>query len=195
MMRLRDAQVRFGDVDALHVPALELAAGERLLITGANGSGKSTLLRVLAGLQPLTKGTLEGGDVLGRVTLVHQRPFFFRGSARHNLALALGIAGKPRSAASAFLEAWSLTHVADKPCTVLSGGERRRLAMARALAVDPKVLLLDEPLAALDDAGAAHLTQVLEGFDGTWVLADPTPRAGLGSRTFVLGSATSDRAS
>ena len=89
MIRLRDLEMRFDDVHALSLRALDIEESERLGIRGRNGSGKSTLMRILAGLLRPTSGTVEGLPPPGRAVLVHQRPHLFRGTARDNVAYAL----------------------------------------------------------------------------------------------------------
>ena len=173
MIRGRDLSVRFGDVQALALEALDLTPGERVGVRGPNGSGKSTLLRVLAGLQPLTTGSFEGLPPPGRTVLVHQRPCFFRGTAADNVAYALNLHGKPRAGADAWLSRLGAAHLAERIATTMSGGERRRVAIARALATEPEVLLLDEPYAALDEEGTAAVNEALASFGGTLVVAAP----------------------
>ena len=180
--------MRFDAVEALRMESLDVERGEALGIRGSNGCGKSTLLRVLAGLLDPTEGSVSGVPPLGRIVLVHQRPYFFRGTARENVAYAAGLARRrlvrqmtkdgnvPRLGpipVDEWLEAVGATHLADRPAKVLSGGESRRVAVARALAAEPELLLLDEPFAALDDDGAATMNGVLEAFRGTLVIAAP----------------------
>jgi len=173
MIRLNGVEVRFGDVRALTLGRLEIADGERLGVLGANGSGKSTLLRVLAGLLPPTSGPGAGLPPPGRVVLVHQRPYLLRGSARDNVAYALKLRHGPAREAAEWLERLGAAHVADRRAKDLSGGERRRVAIARGLAARPDVLLLDEPLAALDDAGKVAVRTATGAFEGTLVVAGP----------------------
>jgi tungstate transport system ATP-binding protein len=170
---VRDLGVRFGRVQALDLPSLEIADGERLGVRGPNGSGKTTLLRVLAGLQRPTCGRVEGRPRRGRIVLVHQRPRFFRGTVRNNLVYALRLHGRPASEVDGLLERVGASHLAGRSAADLSGGEGRRVAIARALAVRPEVLLLDEPFAALDEAGIAAVRAALARFEGTLVLAAP----------------------
>nr|MDJ0976893.1 ATP-binding cassette domain-containing protein [Planctomycetota bacterium] len=132
MIRLRDIEVRFADTVGLVLDQLDIEPGERLGITGANGSGKTTLLRVIGGLQAPTRGAAEGLLRPGRVTLAHQRPYFFRGTALSNVRWALAAAGRDAEAAGSWLERLGASAFADRPASVLSGGERRRVAIARA---------------------------------------------------------------
>lgn len=173
MIRVRDLEVRFNGVVALRLPTLDLAAGERLGICGPNGSGKTTLLRVLAGLLAPTEGQVSGVPPPGRTVLVHQQPYFFRGTARANVAFALRLKGRPAADADGWLDRLGIARLADRTAKVLSAGERRRVALARALAAAPQVLLLDEPFAALDDEGRETVSAALEDFRGALVIAAP----------------------
>ena len=143
---------------------LEIAPGDRLGVIGPNGSGKSTLLRVLAGLLEPTAGTVEGLPPPGRVVLVHQRPYLFRGTALANVSFALRAQHRGVREAREWLGRLDATHLAGRPARALSGGERRRVAVARALAARPDVLLLDEPLAALDVPGRQAVAQACAAF-------------------------------
>jgi len=173
VIRARDLRVRFNGLVALRLDALDIAPGDRLGIRGANGSGKTTLLRVLAGLLEPGEGTLEGAPEPGRTVLVHQRPYFFRGTARANVAFALKVRGRPVGEADAWLARLGASGLADRPARVMSGRERRRVAIARALAAAPEVLLLDEPFAALDEEGRTAVLDALGEFRGTLVIAAP----------------------
>ena len=173
MIRLRDLVVRFNGVEALRVDAFDLGERERVGVRGPNGSGKTTLLRVLAGLLPPTGGTVVGAPPPGRTVLVHQRPYFFRGTTRENVAFALKLRGRPAAEADAWLDRVGAAHLAQRPAQVLSGGERRRIAFARALAARPELLLLDEPFAALDDAGTEKILAALSEFEGALLIAAP----------------------
>ena len=146
---------------ALAIDVLELRAGETTAILGPNGSGKSTLLRALAGVDRLPgEGTIA--LVRGRATLVSQRPVAFAGSVAHNVGVGLlgqGIPASERRARSErALERFGIAGLARHDARTLSGGELRRLALARALAVEPSVLLLDEPFDDLDAEGQRGLS-------------------------------------
>ncbi len=173
MIRLEAIEVYFGQVHALSLPVLEVSYGEHLGLKGPNGSGKSTLMRVMAGLLPPTRGHMTGMPPPGRTVLVHQRPYLFRGTAEENVAWALKVCRRDTAHAGAWLERLGAGHLAGRKAEDLSGGERRRVALARALAVGPEVLLLDEPVAALDEVGIAELIAVIETFAGTIVIAAP----------------------
>jgi molybdate transport system ATP-binding protein len=164
--------------------ALAVTSGEVVALLGPNGSGKSTVLRALAGLLPLTAGkvTLDGAvledpSVRTRiapekrpVALMFQEYLLFPTmSALENVAFGLRARGvdrtEARSKAAAALERLGIGQVATARPTAMSGGQQQRVAMARALVTEPKLLLLDEPLAALDVSTKAevrrHLRSVL----------------------------------
>ncbi len=145
----------------LRVDALDLRAGGVLAVLGPNGAGKSTLLRALAGLESLGSGRLER-RVEGPVTMVFQRPVAFAGTVAHNVAVALSGRGLARSElerrAGEALDHFDIARLAQRRASTLSGGELRRLALARAFALRPAVLLLDEPFDDLDPAGQETLS-------------------------------------
>jgi tungstate transport system ATP-binding protein len=173
VIRLRAIEVHFGEVHALSLPALDVEPGERLGIRGRNGAGKTTLLRLLAGLIEPTSGSIEGAPPPGRTVLVHQRPYLFRGTVRDNVAYALKLARRPRTEADSWLERLASLHLATRRAGDLSAGERRRVAIARGLATQPEVLLLDEPFAALDESGIESVCTCLAAFSGTLLIAAP----------------------
>ena len=146
---------------ALHIPALELCAGEVLCVLGPNGAGKSTLLRALAGLERPIAGSIEGGGP-GLATMVFQRPVAFAGTVGHNLRAALygsGLSPVERDARTArALARFGIAPLVARRAAALSAGELRRLALARAFALEPAVLLLDEPFDDLDAAAQEALS-------------------------------------
>jgi len=148
----------------LDVPSLALASGEVLAILGANGAGKSTLLRVLAGLEAPTGGTVRRHGP-GDVTMVFQRPIAFAGSVEHNVRIALRARRLPELSISSrvadALGHFGIAHLSDRRANRLSGGELRRLALARAFALEPAVLLLDEPFDDLDGEAQEALSRDL----------------------------------
>lgn len=151
--------------------------GERLAIHGASGSGKTTLLRVLSGLRPLA--ATDSGQVWfnqrdithlkpgeRHVSLLFQEPVLFEQlNVLENVALRLRIAGEKRdhymSQAQAWLERVHLGHKAQAAVSVLSGGEKQRVALAQALIGSPQWLLLDEPFSALDPKLRIELREML----------------------------------
>jgi tungstate transport system ATP-binding protein len=151
---LRGISVRFGRVHALAGVTLSIHAGEHVALIGANGSGKSTLLRVLHGLAPYAEGTFESRSPRRRQAMLFQRPHMLRASVRNNVALGLWLHGMPwreaRHEAAAALARVGLAELADRNARTLSGGQQQRMALARACALHPEALLLDEPTASLD---------------------------------------------
>ncbi len=148
----------------LRVAALELKAGSVLAILGPNGAGKTTLLRALAGLEPPLAGRVERA-ASGPVTMVFQRPIAFSGSVGHNVRVALwgsALAGAERERRVAdALARFGIGDLVERSATRLSGGELRRLALARAFALAPAVLLLDEPFEDLDARAREALSRDL----------------------------------
>ena len=148
----------------LHGVSFALDAGPRTMIVGPNGAGKSVLLRLCHGLLAPTSGRVvwnssDPPHTPRRQAMVFQRPVMLRRSALANVVYALKCSGVPASVcpyrALAALARVGLGAYADHPARVLSGGEQQRLALARAWALDPEVLFLDEPTASLDP-GATH---------------------------------------
>lgn len=165
---------RFGERVLFDGARLELEAGSGYVLTGANGTGKTTLLRIVAGLEPSESGQLAFRAQVSAVSdypeawrreviYVHQQPYLFHTSIEKNLDYGLARHGVPRTERVARVrEALAWAGIADRrevPPHKLSGGERQRAALARAKALDPTLLLLDEPTANLD--GDAR-KQVLE---------------------------------
>ncbi|MEZ6027353.1 MAG: ATP-binding cassette domain-containing protein [Planctomycetota bacterium] len=188
MIRLDHVEKAFGRRTVLRVERLEIGAGTRLGIEGANGSGKSTLLRLLARLERPTRGRVVTELAPGEIVLVHQQPWFFRGTVEDNLAFARRVAPGEVDDARALLEALGGASLLSSPAKTLSGGERARVALARALSVRPRVLLLDEPYAALDEPGAAAARALIASYDGALVIAGPTVDAEVVTERLVLPS-------
>ena len=171
LLTLRDATVHFGAISALRNVSLTLHRGDRLALVGANGSGKTTLLRLLHGLVPCS-GTREWHTPPSArqpvVAMVFQRPFLMHLSVRRNVALALWLQGWPRATRAArcdeALARVGLTPLATRPARVLSGGQQQRLALARAWALRPDVLFLDEPTASLDPGAKREVENLIEQF-------------------------------
>ena len=163
MIEARHIVKRFGDYTALDDVSVEVEAGSLTALLGPSGSGKSTLLRVIAGLERPDAGQvcLDGRDVTGVAPQQRGVGFVFQHYAafkhmtvRENVAFGLAIRRRPRAEIKArvaeLLDLVQLSRLGDRYPAQLSGGQRQRMGLARALAVDPKVLLLDEPFGALD---------------------------------------------
>lgn len=165
-IRLRDVSRRFsGGVTAVDSLSLDIAVGSFLALIGPSGCGKSTLLRMLAGLDEPTAGTVSGIDH-DRIAYVFQDAHLmpWRNVLR-NVTLPLELAGISKServaAARAALAQVGLSDAARRYPAELSGGMRMRVSLARALVTHPKVLLLDEPFAALDEISRHALDEML----------------------------------
>ncbi len=179
LISLQGAAVRFGPVQALFPLNLQLAQGERLLLVGANGSGKTTLLRALHGLVPCEGRRVlhaRPGEAAPTLAMVFQKPFMLSLSVQANVHLGLWLRGVPRAERQRLcalaLQRVGLQGVAARPAHALSGGQQQRLAIARAWALRPQVLLLDEPTAHLDPSAKREVeTLVAEiAAEGTTVV-------------------------
>ncbi len=150
---------------------LELEPGASTIILGANGAGKSVLMRLMHGLLAPSGGrvTWSTDGPRRRQAMVFQRPVMLRRSALANVLYALDAAGVPaaqrRTLALEALREVGLEHAAARPARVLSGGEQQRLALARAWALHPEVLFLDEPTANLDPGATREIEAVIKAFD------------------------------
>jgi len=160
---LRDVRKTFGSVVAVDAVNLDVFDGEFLTLLGPSGSGKTTVLRMIAGFEPLTSGSimLNGKDVTGVPaferdvnTVFQDYALFPHMTVSENVEYGLKVKGvarpERRNRATEILEVVQLVGFADRKPNQLSGGQRQRVALARALVNQPKVLLLDEPLGALD---------------------------------------------
>ncbi len=173
---LKDISVKFNGERVLDIGDLKVTEGIVTLLSGANGAGKTTLLRVLAGLLRPDGGNVKyKGQPVGyagaghmyrqRVTLLHQDPYMFRRKVLANVVYGLIVRGKEKSdAGEAALHALArvdCVHLADKMASSLSGGERKRVALARALATGAETLLLDEPSAGVDAENTERLSGII----------------------------------
>lgn len=163
------------DRTVLQIDHLEIEAGEIFSVVGPSGAGKSTLLRLLGLLEKPTSGVLDvsigehpfsaiNATIAQRrqVTMVFQRPFLMSRTVFDNVAYGLRIRGKyDEQAVWDVLERVSLTQLAKASAHTLSGGEMQRVAVARALVIEPQVLLLDEPTANLDPYNARIIEDLI----------------------------------
>lgn len=176
LLEARGLRVRRGDGFVLEVPELTLAEGEILALIGPNGAGKTTLLLTLCGLLAPEAGELRfhgrtvdpaGLDYRRRVTMAFQDPLLLSGTVADNIAAGLkfrGLAAQARRDRVAdSLDRFQIAALRDRPGHSLSGGEARRVSLARAFALQPELLFLDEPLISLDPHIRRHILEDLEG--------------------------------
>jgi tungstate transport system ATP-binding protein len=168
-IRFEDVGLARGSVTVLDRVSLQIEAGPPTVLIGPNGSGKTTLLRAAMGLVAPTRGRITWGGAEepppNRCALVFQRPAMLRRSAAGNLRYALAVAGVPRAQRKGRVEELlslvGLDGFGKRPARRMSGGEQQRLALARALALGPAVLLLDEPTASLDPAATKAVEDII----------------------------------
>lgn len=165
MLDVESIGVRLGDKQILHDLSLSVSDGESMAVLGPSGSGKSTLLRAVAGLVPVESGSItwDGDDITTMPTHVRDFGLMFQGYALFphldvagNVGFGLRMAGvsdgRLRERVGNALEWVGLAGFADRSIADLSGGEKQRVALARTLAPEPRLVMLDEPLGALDRA-------------------------------------------
>ena len=167
LLSLAGVTVRYGALAALHGVDVQIRRGEFVALVGSNGAGKTTLLHALHGLLPHTGSRREAGAGATQA-MVFQRPFMLRLSVLNNLRIALWLAGVPKAEragrAREALQRAALADCAERPARTLSGGQQQRLALARAWAVRPDVLFLDEPTSNLDPAAKKEIEAMLAAF-------------------------------
>jgi tungstate transport system ATP-binding protein len=175
-LSLRDVRFAAGGRTLIDGISAEIPAGPATIILGANGAGKSVLMRLMHGLLRPTSGQIswrgQGEERVRRgQAMVFQRPVLLRRSALANILYALALARVPiaerEMQAMAALREVGLADVAHRTARVLSGGEQQRLALARAWALHPEVLFLDEPTANLDPGAAREIENVIKAFDAS----------------------------
>lgn len=175
---------RANTVAALEGISLSIESGERVALVGANGAGKSTLLRLLDGLLAPGVGKVQLQSGL-RQAMLFQRPHMLRTRVDSQLALGLWLRGTPwqqaRMRAVTTLQQFELQELAARKAHTLSGGQQQRVAMAQAWALDPQMLLLDEPTASLDPHAKAEVENLLQAF------AQSRPEASLVFASHNLG--------
>ena len=195
MLQIRNLRVDKAGKTICRVPELKVGRGDRVGVIGPNGSGKTTLLRVVSGLEVKSSGECQA-DVsrLDRV-FVHQSPYLFRGSVLFNTMYGLAARRVPRQKRLSLAHQWLTTlgigHLAQRRSTSLSGGERRRVSLARAFAIQPAMLLLDEPFADLDQEGIDLVCGALSTVvNSTILITSPIPLPAVAQcANHLLGSA------
>jgi tungstate transport system ATP-binding protein len=204
-LSLRDIAVRRAEIEILRVPSLDLVDGEVLAVLGPNGAGKSTLMGVLGLLERPSEGTVqfEGQPAIDRelplrrrMAAVFQESLLLNRSVEANVALGLAMRGVPRTErlerVARWLARFGVASLAKRSARSLSGGEAQRVSLARAFALEPEVLLLDEPFSALDqptrEALVEELASVLQETSLTTVFVthDRDEAARLADRVAVL---------
>jgi tungstate transport system ATP-binding protein len=206
VVALHGIQVSRAGRAILEIPDLAVDAGQVLAVIGPNGAGKSTLLRVMGLLEAATAGSVwfrgqrvspaKGLAVRRRMASVLQEPLLADTTVRDNVALGLHFRGVDAAQAAPRVDAWlarlGIAHLASRQARTLSGGEAQRTALARALVLEPELLLLDEPFSALDqptrEALLDDLARILRQERTTTVLVthDRAEAMTLGDRVGVL---------
>jgi tungstate transport system ATP-binding protein len=176
----------YGEAEILKDINLSVEPGEVLALIGPTGSGKTTLLRLIGLLEKPTTGVIivDGLEVTGfsegerlkarrRMAMVFQKPVMFKTSVRENVSYGLKIRGESEidKSVEAAIEAVGLSGYESRDANTLSGGEMQRIALARALVLEPELLLLDEPTANLDPKTAAAIDALVSRFKGTVIMA------------------------
>lgn len=168
---LEKVSYQVGDTSLLADISLTIPQGRRLVIMGANGAGKSLFLRLCHGLIDPTSGRRHWASGEGRAqaqAMVFQRPVLLRRSVAANLEYPLTLRGLPRATrretVAQTLDRFGLSPLAGRPARLLSGGEQQRLALARAWAMRPQVLFLDEPSSSLDPSATRTIEAMIEVF-------------------------------
>jgi tungstate transport system ATP-binding protein len=167
---LRDITVKRRGKGILGPISFDLGEAGVTIVLGPNGSGKTTLLKVLHGVERLSGGTLSWDapedETHSAQAYVFQTPIMLRRSVRQNLAYPLQLAGVAKSEIAEQVAHWAerigLTAALDRPAPRLSGGEKQKLAIGRALIRGPKVLFLDEPCANLDGRSTREIEALLQ---------------------------------
>ncbi|MGL4475277.1 MAG: ABC transporter ATP-binding protein, partial [Shewanella sp.] len=189
-LQATDLVMQFEQRRLFSIRSLQFSQGQRIYLQGENGCGKTTLMKVLAGLIKPTQGQLvvnnQGAkhSPLGQVVYLHQHPYLFEGSVDYNLAFAARFSHDPSQIAQRREQAISmakLEHLLTSNASILSGGERQRLAIARAWILNPKLLLLDEPISNMDSESSQLVQTMVSSLaeQGTGLLLTSHQRCGL----------------
>jgi len=179
-MELRGIVKKYGEFVALRNLDLKVKRGEVFGVMGASGAGKTTLLRVMAAIEQQSSGDMYyDGRVVDerrrdyvriKTTMVFQRTILFNTSVYKNIAYGLRLRGHPRGEINrqvrAILKMIGMDAYENKMAKKLSGGEQQRISLARALVLEPELLLLDEPTANLDPSNAANVEEAIKKIRG-----------------------------
>ncbi|HEY7934948.1 MAG TPA: ABC transporter ATP-binding protein [Solirubrobacteraceae bacterium] len=198
MIELRGVGRRYGEREALRDVSLELGEGQTLVVFGPNGAGKTTLLRVLATLLRAHTGEVrvlarnlpeEGWALRGLIGFLGHEPLLYRElSASENLRFHARLHNVGLERVAEVLAAVGMEERSGEPLKTLSRGMVARVAVARAVLHDPRLLLLDEPYANLDPGAREHLQGLIGGASGrTRVICSHDPGGGVAEADLVLG--------
>jgi len=174
MIEIRELRVNRAGRAICSVSELQVSTGERMAILGSNGAGKTTLMRVLCGLESNYSGDCHVDVPYKDRVYVHQVPYMFRGTVLSNVTYGLRHRAQRRSQsellAMRWLERLGMQDMARESTSHLSGGEKRRVALARGMILKPRLLLLDEPFADMDKTGTASVVSAIADLKETTVL-------------------------
>ena len=178
MIRIRNLKVDKAGKTICEVPKLDVERGQRVAVIGPNGSGKTTLLRVIGALETDFCGQCQIEVEPRSCVYVHQIPYMLHGSVLFNVSFGLEARGRAHRERTTTARQWlaklGVEELASRHCKRLSGGERRRVALARALAIRPEILLIDEPFGDLDADGIEDVSRVItEQLESTILIASP----------------------
>jgi NitT/TauT family transport system ATP-binding protein len=197
MLRAHNVSLSYGAEPVLEGASLEIQAGQFVSLVGPSGSGKSSLLRAVMGLQKTSSGSIETGLAANDIGILFQDDALLPWrTAIGNVALGLRLNGRDRRQANAEAEEWlarlSLSGLQGRYPRELSGGQRKRVALAQVLALKPRLLLMDEPFASLDAIVRARVTQDVvdlvedEGISVLLVTHDLEEAIALSDRVYLL---------
>ncbi len=179
LFRFSDLHKSFGELQLLDIEALEIHTATTLLLSGQNGAGKTTLMKIIAGLEKPDSARISNGgpeanwsamrqQLLSSIVYLHQQPYLFNTSVAENVAYGLKQRGVPRAELMKKVSeglAWAgLSHLAERHAQVLSIGEKQRVALTRAHVIEPRILLMDEPMASMDQASRQQTLALLKQF-------------------------------
>jgi len=180
LLQLKGISKSYGQAKILDDIDLTVEKGEIMALIGPTGSGKTTLLRLIDLLDPPTSGSIVFDDSLvsalpekeklkarRRMAMVFQKPVMFKASVRENVSFGLKMRGKSdEEKVRVALKAVGLSGYESRDANTLSGGEMQRIALARALVLEPELLLLDEPTANLDPKSATSIDRIIQNLSG-----------------------------
>ena len=195
LLELKGVNKSYGQANILKDIDLTVEKGEIMALIGPTGSGKTTLLRLIDLLELPTSGSIVFNGILvtvlpekeklkarRRMAMVFQKPVMFNSSVRENVSYGLKIRGKGKEEkVRAALQAVGLLGYESRDANTLSGGEMQRIALARALVLEPELLLLDEPTANLDPKSADSIDRIIQSLSGQkttvcLLYTSPSPR-------------------